>query len=137
MIRKCNSSDIKEINNLGSKYYSNFLNIYNLEEYINDSNYLIIVFEDDNIIKGFAISTFMYGEIELLFIYVRENYRRQRIGSALLEYLINCNTQRILLEVSVENKNAIKLYEKYNFRTINVRKGYYHGVDALVMEMIN
>lgn len=137
MIRKCNLNDIKRIVYLGSKYYANFSKLYNLREYINDSTYLIIVFEQESVIKGFAISTIMYGEIELLFIYVDEDYRNQKIGSELIEYLISYKPQRILLEVSVENKLAIKLYEKYNFKTINVRKGYYQGIDALIMEMTN
>ena len=39
-----------------------------------------------------------------------------------------------MLEVKVDNINAIKLYEKFDFKVIHIRRGYYNGVDALIME---
>ena len=39
-----------------------------------------------------------------------------------------------MLEVKVDNINAIKLYEKFDFKVIHTRRGYYNGVDALIME---
>jgi RimJ/RimL family protein N-acetyltransferase len=52
---------------------------------------------------------------------VLKSYWRQGIGSALLEYLIewsknNPIIRKINLQVKVDNKNAIKLYEKFNFK---------------------
>ena len=51
-----------------------------------------------------------------------------------MEYLINIS-ERILLEVRCDNNNAIKLYKKYNFKIINIRKKYYDNMDAYVMEL--
>ena len=42
----------------------------------------------------------------------------------------------MLLEVRCDNINAIKLYKKYNFKIINIRKNYYENNDAYVMELI-
>ena len=41
----------------------------------------------------------------------------------------------ITLEVRVGNKAAISLYEKYGFKSLGVRKGYYqdNNEDALIM----
>ena len=46
----------------------------------------------------------------------------------------NHNIDNITLEVNINNINAIKLYEKYNFEKVAVRKGYYDGVDGYLME---
>ena len=54
-----------------------------------------------------------------------------------MEYMINIfNYERIMLEVRCDNIYAIKLYKKYNFKIINIRKNYYLNNDAYVMEMV-
>ena len=58
----------------------------------------------------------------------------------LVEELIKSAAERgvtnIFLEVRASNASAIHLYEKYGFRQISVRKGYYTKPleDALVMK---
>jgi RimJ/RimL family protein N-acetyltransferase len=52
---------------------------------------------------------------------VLKSYWGQGIGSGMLEYLIewsknNPIIRKINLQVKVDNKNAIKLYEKFNFK---------------------
>ena len=34
----------------------------------------------------------------------------------------------------MNNELAIKLYEKYNFKIVTIRKSYYDGVDGYLME---
>ena len=65
--------------------------------------------------------------------------RRSHIGEALLTTIIDeCYrnmAKYITLEVRVSNKPAIALYEKYGFKSLGVRKGYYqdNNEDALIM----
>ena len=65
--------------------------------------------------------------------------RRKKIGEALLYQAIeNCysnGVKYITLEVRVSNEKAIKLYEKYGFKSLGTRKGYYqdNNEDALIM----
>ena len=40
----------------------------------------------------------------------------------------------ITLEVSKENERALALYKKYGFKEVALRKGYYDGVDGILME---
>ena len=40
----------------------------------------------------------------------------------------------ITLEVNKENIPAIKLYRKLGFKDVAIRKGYYNGVDGILME---
>jgi ribosomal-protein-alanine N-acetyltransferase len=63
----------------------------------------------------------------------------QGIGSALLEALLTEAARRsaaeVFLEVRTDNTRAQRLYRRYGFTQIGIRKGYYQpsGADALVM----
>lgn len=80
----------------------------------------------------------MYERAELININVNEEYQNNHIASKLLEYMIedckNKNVNSITLEVKETNTKAIHLYEKYNFRQVGIRKGYYQGIDGILME---
>ena len=53
----------------------------------------------------------------------------------LINHVINfAKGKKLILEVSEQNINAINLYKKHNFVEINRRKGYYNGIDAIIME---
>ena len=47
--------------------------------------------------------------------------------------LENKEIEKVTLEVKKDNKNAIMLYNSVGFKEVAVRKGYYNGVDALLM----
>ena len=57
-----------------------------------------------------------------------------------MEYLINRAKEKqlvnITLEVKKDNYQAINLYHKYKFIEVGSRKGYYNGIDAILMELI-
>jgi len=67
---------------------------------------------------------------------VDPNYRRQGIGSTLLqrcEELLDC--PRIRLSVRVTNESAIRLYKSFGYKIISTWPHYYRGdEDAFVME---
>lgn len=136
MIRVAVLDDIKYINDLGMIYYPNFTNIYNLVDYINNPNYIVLVSIFENI-NGFLIAYKNIDYIELLFIIVDNNNRRSGIGTSLLNRLIEITNKDILLEVDNQNIKAINLYKKLNFQVINIRKKYYsNGNDAFIMKLV-
>lgn len=96
-----------------------------------------IYMEKSNII-GIVNYYDLYERFEISYIEVVEGYRNKKIGSLLLEYLIKKgnekNIKNITLEVNINNKYAIRLYEKYNFEVVAIRKNYYDGVDGYLME---
>lgn len=98
-----------------------------------------IAYYIDNKIVGYLVYENLYDRVEIDYIYVVNEYRNKKIGSFMMEYLINlCKKEKlynITLEVSINNIYAIKLYEKYGFKTVTIRKGYYKGIDALLMEV--
>jgi len=70
---------------------------------------------------------------------VRRDRQRQGLGRALLENLLAEADRRgvrtVLLEVAADNAAAQKLYARYGFDVVGVRRGYYQLTkkDALVM----
>jgi ribosomal-protein-alanine N-acetyltransferase len=76
---------------------------------------------------------------ELENIAVRQSLRRQGLGAALLERLLEearqGGAERVLLEVRASNGAAIRGYERAGFRLLARRAGYYRepSEDALIM----
>ena len=92
-----------------------------------------IVYKKDNNILGYLYYSIIYDRIEINQIEVLEEERRKGIASKLMEYLIKDNLS-ITLEVKETNYAAIKLYKKYGFLEVAKRRGYYNGVDGILME---
>ena len=134
MINNCEYNDIDRINELGLLINNNFNKVNNIEEIINNKE--IIGYYDNNKLVGYLIYKKLYEVIDLLYIIVDPIYRKHGIGSKLMEYLLNMEYERIMLEVNTNNKSAIKLYKKYNFKIINIREKYYGDNSAYVMELI-
>jgi ribosomal-protein-alanine N-acetyltransferase len=70
---------------------------------------------------------------------VRRDAQRGGVGRALLEALLAEATRRgvpkVMLEVAADNLPAQRLYARYGFETVHVRRRYYQpsDTDALVM----
>ena len=100
---------------------------------INDYTF-ILSYKEDNKYVAFLIYQLLYEKAEIIDIFVLEEYRRKGIAKALInEMLKNKNIESITLEVKDGNKNAIMLYNSLGFVEVAKRKGYYNGVDALLM----
>lgn len=88
---------------------------------------------------GYAGSWFILDEAHITTIAIAPEFRRKKIGEALLNRILkDCyknEIKYITLEVRVSNKAAIGLYEKYGFKSLGTRKGYYqnNNEDALIM----
>lgn len=94
----------------------------------------VIVYIENNEILGFLDYSVMYERAEINYIFVREQYRCNGIASKLLDYMFsNIDVNETTLEVNITNINAIKLYKKMGFKEVNIRKGYYDGVDGILM----
>lgn len=79
------------------------------------------------------------GEGEITNVAVLPRYRKSGIGSELLAELLRLGkeqgVQAFTLEVRVSNEAAIRLYQKYDFQSEGIRKGFYDKPkeDALIM----
>jgi len=120
---------IKEITNID---YLNNLSDYKIS--LNEFNH-ILVYEKDNKIVAFLDYSKMYERMEINYIFVINEYRRNNIAYELIKYMIDNNEfENITLEVNVNNLSAINLYKKHGFEIVAIREKYYNGVDGYLME---
>ena len=133
MISKLTKEDVQEVIQLGTMLNPNFSKLFHIENL--NPNETIYIYKENNINKGFIHIQNGLDIIDLLNIIVKPEYQNQGIGSVLLKYIIdNKQDKKIMLEVRSKNINAIKLYQKYDFKIINIRKNYYKDDDAIIME---
>ena len=136
MIRKANIKDKEDIIRLGNLVNHNFSSVYDMDEYFsNDYNVIYLDIEDGKIV-GMIMAIILYESCEILNVVVEDNFRRKGIASNLMDTLISEFPESIeilTLEVDVNNKNAIKLYQKFGLKIINTRKDYYENSDAYLM----
>ena len=98
-----------------------------------------IIAKKNNEILGFAGIWKSVDDVHITNIVTAQNYRRQNIGSILLSNLIELaktekNITSITLEVNSRNIPAQKLYEKFDFKVVGLRKRYYNNTDdAIIM----
>lgn len=99
--------------------------------------YVVLTAEDR--VVGYAGLAAMPDEAFVQNIAVAPDHQRRGHGAKLLAALLadakERGLDRVGLEVRVDNAAAIALYERFGFRPVAVRKGYYQpsGADALVM----
>lgn len=136
MIRKANIKDKEDIIRLGNLVNHNFSSVYDMDEYFsNDYNVIYLDIENGKIV-GMIMAIILYESCEILNVVVEDNFRRKGIASNLMDTLISEFPESIeilTLEVDVNNKNAIKLYQKFGLEIINTRKDYYENSDAYLM----
>ena len=139
MIRKVTEKDFSRIYELGKLLHENYENLYNLEELTKKEYFKTLVAEESKNIVGFLMYTDLDGMIDIMDIVVDNSYRRQKIGSLLMDEMITNSKEdsKFYLEVNVKNEPAIQMYDKFGFKKIHTRKKYYGEEDALIMERTN
>ena len=100
-----------------------------------------IVAEENHKIIGFLIGIKLkINKAKILMISVEPIYQRQKIGEKLLNEFIKITIKEkiktIELEVRIDNKKAIKFYEKNGFKIIEkINKFYQNGKSAYTMRL--
>ncbi len=103
----------------------------------NLANYYCIF--KDNVMVGYAGFWHIIDEAHITTVAIKKSARGQKLGECLLNHIIEeCYKKEIkyiTLEVRVSNEPAIKMYEKYGFKSLGTRKNYYqdNNEDALIM----
>ena len=135
MIRELRNADIDDLTELLLNYDKKIENHFNFKDYLENDIYSQYVYVIDDEIVGYILITIIDYLVEIHLLYVDNLFRNQKIGTKLIDYIINkYSSHRFLLEVAINNYIAIKLYENMNFKIINIRKKYYNDIDAYVME---
>lgn len=109
------------------------------EDLINTNRHQFFAYFKNELI-GYINFEETLDELNLFKICVLPEFREYGIASRLMKNMIdyfneNEKLNKIFLEVDAKNINAIKLYEKFDFQKISVRKNYYqNGDDAIIYE---
>ncbi len=96
---------------------------------------------EDGTIVGYAGLMAVGTEGDVQTIAVDERHQGLGLGALLLTDLVEESVRRgcteLLLEVRVDNLRAQRLYERFGFVPVGIRRGYYQpiNVDALVMRL--
>lgn len=136
MIREASVYDIPRINELGELLHKNYSKLNKINEMLEDGYSKVIVYEKDDIILGFISAVHLYDTCDIVDLIVDPKYRRKMVATNLIGYLISDlgeNLKLITLEVAKHNEGAIKLYEKFGFEIVSLRKKYYKNDDAYLM----
>jgi ribosomal-protein-alanine N-acetyltransferase len=111
------------------------------EEFSSPTRHFVVAVDDQQSIVGYA-GVFAPGaaEADILTVGVVPTHRGKGIAKALMGMITNWAKEQgsiaMMLEVKVDNAEAIGLYESLGYSKINVRKDYFGaGLDALVMRL--
>lgn len=107
-----------------------------LGEFTDATKRYFVALASDEVV-GYIGYAHIIDEAHIMNVAVKEGFRKQGIGSRLLDCLLeDCKERNIIaatLEVNQTNFDAISLYEKYGFLLAGKRKNYYRNTyDALI-----
>lgn len=111
------------------------------EEFSSPTRYFVVAIDEQQSIVGYA-GVFAPGEAEadILTVGVVPEQRGKGIAKALMAQITDWaksqGTTAMMLEVKVDNVEAIGLYESLGYSKLNIRKDYFGpGLDAQVMRL--
>jgi len=96
------------------------------------------VSEKIELVEGFIEFHAVAGFADIHHVEVFSEFQRQGNGTKLMTLFLAEMERRditeVTLEVRVDNVSAIGLYEKFGFEQVSIRKGYYKGIDGILMK---
>lgn len=141
MISEMNLQDLENIKDCLLTDFDNFWSYNILKQELENGKSKYFVAKQENEIVGFAGILLIIDQVNIMNIVVKKDKRNFGIGSLLLEEIIRYskihNATSITLEVNEKNIPAIKLYEKYGFKQVGLRRKYYNNEDnAILMDLV-
>jgi ribosomal-protein-alanine N-acetyltransferase len=105
------------------------------------ANRSYLVVEDAGSIVAYGGMLTVDQDAHITTLAVDPEARRNRLGTrlmlALVDEALSAGAEHLTLEVRVTNEAAHRLYERFGFSPVGVRKNYYLTEDALVMWAID
>ncbi|MBQ3598692.1 MAG: GNAT family N-acetyltransferase [Clostridia bacterium] len=105
-----------------------------ISEFLSSDTAVYLYCETEGVLSGILSATLLFGEAEIENIAVSPDFRRRGIGKDLVNALKE-KCEKIFLLVKEDNYGAIAFYASMGFVKTGVRRRYYHGKDAYVMEL--
>lgn len=138
-VREMQQADLEEVSRLEASIFSMPWSKEGFAASLAMENGVFLVAEEEGVIIGYCGMIASIEEGEITNVAVAPQARRRGVGDKLIQEIICCakvrGINRIVLEVRVSNTGAIHLYEKNQFVSVGVRKGFYEKPkeDAYIM----
>lgn len=131
--------DLNSIKDLLLTNFDDFWTYNTLKNELLNPNSKYFVAKISNKIVGFAGVWKAIDVLHITNIVTEKSFRNKGIGTIMLNKLLDYaktdnSINSITLEVNEKNIPAQKLYKKYNFEIVGLRKKYYNNIDnAIIM----
>jgi len=139
-IDKMRSFDLQEVMEIEQESFSMPWSRGMFErELANDGRSYFLVARSDGEVVGYLGFWMVVDEAHIVNVAIRKDYRRKNVASILIAYALNLaeklGAEKATLEVRVTNLPAQKLYKKFGFQNIAIRRNFYSdtGEDAYIM----
>ncbi len=136
-IRKMELPDIPQVATLEQVVYDNPWSVRVFYDELALGNRHYLVAEDPTGIIGYGGLLVVEADAHITTLAVDPTTRRQHLGTrlmlALVDVAVHLGVSHITLEVRMSNEGAQRLYERFGFNPVGLRKNYYRDEDALVM----
>ena len=136
-IRAMTASDVPRVVALEREVYPQPWSegVFRDELSLQNRSYLVV--EDERSIVAYGGMLIVEQDAHITTVAVDPSARRNRIGTRLMLALVDeafgMGALHLTLEVRASNDAARRLYERFGFSAVGVRKNYYLTEDALVM----
>ena len=128
MIIELTKDNINEIEN-------SFIDIEKIKNEFNSNPFAkILIYKENNIVIGYLYYSDIYDRAEINQFEIEVSHRNCGKGKILLNKMLEFVDKSITLEVRKDNLPAIHLYKYVGFVEKAIRKGYYQGIDGILME---
>lgn len=128
-IDRMTENQLDAVAQLEQQCFSHPWSLKSLEEELNNETSLFFTATENDAVVGYIGMSVVVDEGYIFNVAVDKEYRKQGIGSALVETLVTYakknNLCFLTLEVRKSNENARSLYEKFGFIKVGERKNYY------------
>ncbi len=143
IIRKMLHGDIMQVHEIGKQCFTTPWQLSSFEYELENRDAILKVAVLNVEIVGYICVRSILDVTHIMDLAVTPGFKRMGIASLLLrnalQELRRTRPEIILITLEVRESNiaALKLYEKYGFREIGRRRGYYKkpAEDALIMEL--
>tara|TARA_B100000035_G_scaffold110753_1_gene94027 strand:+ start:514 stop:972 length:459 start_codon:yes stop_codon:yes gene_type:complete len=133
--------DLLKINDLENQLNLNITKLNFFDQITLNKNFKFVKLISKRQIIGFLQFSWNKSDCDIISIGIIKKFQKRNYGKKLVEYLKSLNFENIYAEVSVNNKSAIKFYQRLNFFKIGLRKNYYKKQDSdailLKLEILN
>ena len=141
-IRSMRAGDLTTVARLEADVYPQPWSLRVFQDELRARNRVYLVMEDAaGVLLGYGGLLVIDGDAHITTLAVDPTLRRRRLGTrmmlALVDEALGIGAEHLTLEVRMSNEAAQKLYARFGFAPVGLRKNYYHDEDALVMWAID